>query len=177
MTITVSQFREEFADREAIRDCIHRYARGIDRVDEEMLRSAYWPDAIDDHGGLYAGPASEFIDQAMRNMPSAGDTVHIVTNILIRIEGDRAKAESYVYAIQCMPGEGATRDVLTAARYLDKFERRGDEWRIAERSVAIDWFREYPDSCDWAIGPFGLGDASRGRKGPADRSSSWLDFR
>lgn len=177
MTMTVSQFREQAADREAIKDCLWRYTRGIDRVDEAMLRSAYWPDATDDHGGLYTGPASEFIDQAMRNMPSAGDTVHIVSNILIRIDGATAKVESYVYAIQCMPGETGTRDVLTAARYLDRFEKRHDEWRIAERTVAVDWFREYPDSCDWSIGPFGLGEASRGRKGPEDRSHSWLGLR
>ena len=49
MSMTVSQFRDELADREAIRDCLYRYARGMDRCDEEMLRSAYWEDALDDH--------------------------------------------------------------------------------------------------------------------------------
>ena len=44
-------------DREAIRDCLYRYCRGIDRADEAALRSAYWPDATDCHGawnGCYA---------------------------------------------------------------------------------------------------------------------------
>jgi len=41
MTVTVSQFREELADREAIRDCLFRYSRRIDRCDEDMLCSAY----------------------------------------------------------------------------------------------------------------------------------------
>lgn len=177
MSITVSQFRDEFADREAIRDCIHRYARGIDRVDEDMLRSAYWPDATDEHAGLYSGPASEFVEQSMRDLPSLGDTMHIITNILIRIDGDTAKAESYVYAIHRLENDGPVHDVIGAGRYLDRFEKRGDEWRIAERTVTIDWFRDYGDSGDWAIGPFGLGDASRGKKGPRDKSYTWLDFR
>ena len=174
MTITVSQLREEWADREAIRDCIWRYARGIDRVDEEMLRSVYWPDATDEHAGMFSGPASEFVDWSMQNLPTMGDTCHLITNILIRLDGDKAKVESYVYAIHRMEIEGVMRDVIGVGRYLDRFERRDDEWRVAARVVTIDWFRDYPDSGDWAVGPFGLGDASRGVKKPGDKSYSWL---
>ncbi len=174
MAPTVSQLKEEWADREAIRDCILRYARGIDRVDEAMLRSAYWPDAIDEHAGLYSGPATAFIDRAVRDLPGGDDTMHIVANILIRIEGPAAKAESYYYAIHRSKGDGPARDTIGAGRYLDRFEKRGGEWRIAHRVVAIDWFREYPDAGDWTKGPFGLGDAGRGKKGSEDRSYSWL---
>lgn len=39
----------ELLDREAIRDCLYRYCRGIDRGDEAALRSTYWPDAHDNH--------------------------------------------------------------------------------------------------------------------------------
>ena len=37
---------QELVDREAIRECLYRYCRGIDRLDEAALRSSYWPDAI-----------------------------------------------------------------------------------------------------------------------------------
>ena len=47
-------------DREAIRDCLNRYCRGIDRADEELLRGVYWPDARDSHGA-YVGTASGFV--------------------------------------------------------------------------------------------------------------------
>jgi SnoaL-like domain len=33
-------------DRETIRDCLARVARGEDRRDAVLLSSAYWPDAI-----------------------------------------------------------------------------------------------------------------------------------
>jgi hypothetical protein len=47
MITTVSQLRNVLADREAIRDCLFRYARAIGRLDEDLLRSAYWPVAVD----------------------------------------------------------------------------------------------------------------------------------
>ena len=40
----------ELLDREAIRACIYRYCRGVDRADEATLRGTYWPDATDQHG-------------------------------------------------------------------------------------------------------------------------------
>ena len=47
-------------DRQAIVDCIHRYARGVDRADDELLRSAYHPDAVEDHGA-YIGDVDGLI--------------------------------------------------------------------------------------------------------------------
>ena len=35
-------------DREAITDCLYRYTRGIDRLDRDLVRSAYHDDAVDD---------------------------------------------------------------------------------------------------------------------------------
>jgi hypothetical protein len=51
---------------------------------------------------------------------------------------------------------GAKSDVIGAGRYLDPFEKRGDEWRILKRLVVTDWFRQYPDSADWSQGMLGI---------------------
>jgi len=53
---------QRLLDKDAIRDCIHRYCRGIDRADEAALLSSYWPDAYDNHGA-YAGPVEGFFDR------------------------------------------------------------------------------------------------------------------
>lgn len=37
---------DELLDRTEILDCIHRYARGMDRLDRELVRSAYHDGAI-----------------------------------------------------------------------------------------------------------------------------------
>ena len=55
---------QEVLDREAIRDCLYRYCRGIDRCDEATLLSAYWPGAIDDHV-FFKGPVEKFVKFAL----------------------------------------------------------------------------------------------------------------
>ena len=52
MTTPTSQILIELADREAIRECLYRYSRGVDRLDADMVRSAYWPDCTDNHMGF-----------------------------------------------------------------------------------------------------------------------------
>ncbi|SFM18541.1 nuclear transport factor 2 family protein [Variovorax sp. OV329] len=127
-------------DREAIRDCLYRYCRGIDRADEEALRSAYWPDATDCHGA-WRGSASGFIDQALSKLRSGGRRVHQVSNILIELHGNSAAVESSFLALQA----GAARpesETFLCGRYVDRFERRGGEWRVADRVVVYDWIEE-----------------------------------
>jgi hypothetical protein len=176
MTLSVSQLKNELADREAIRDCLYRYARGIDRLDEDMMRSAYWPDAIDSHLS-FTGTVQELITWGFPLMRAMDQNVHIIANVMIRLNGAKADVEAYFYGIQRAKLDGVMRDTLAAGRYLDKFERRGDEWRIANRIVMTDWFRPYPDSADWTNGPFGMGDVPRGKLKPDDESYTRFGWR
>ena len=156
MTTPVGTILAGLADREAIRECLYRYARGVDRLDADMLRSAYWPDCVDEHTG-FAGNAEEFIAWAFPIMATMDQTMHMIGNVLIMIRGQTADVESYFYGIHRinLPGGGKS-DVIGAGRYLDNFEKRGDEWRIARRHVVTDWFRQYPDSADWSQGMLGI---------------------
>ena len=127
-------------DKEAIRDCLFRYCRGIDRADEELLRSVYWQDAHDSHGA-YVGSASGFITQAVARLRSGGRGVHQISNILIELRGDAAAVESSFLALQTTTAS-PTLETFLCGRYLDHFERRDAEWRIAERTVVYDWIEE-----------------------------------
>ena len=127
-------------DREAIRECLYRYCRGIDRADESALRSAYWQDATDCHGA-WNGSATGFIDQALPRLRTGGRRVHQISNISIDLHDDVAAVESYFLALQA-PGGTTGQQTLLCGRYVDRFERRGDEWRIAARTVVYDWIEE-----------------------------------
>src|SRR5262245_41503867 len=61
---TVSQIKNELADREAIKDCLYRYCRGTDRGDAEIIKSAYWPGAMDYHTG-FTGTVEQFCEWAL----------------------------------------------------------------------------------------------------------------
>lgn len=131
---------QELLAREAIRDCLYRYSRGIDRADEAALRSTYWPDAHDCHGA-YNGPVEGFIEMARAVWARGARNIHHVTNILIAFkDADHAAVESYFLAFQRGAGpDGIERQVQLSGRYCDLFERRKNEWRVLKRTVVYDW--------------------------------------
>ncbi|HSW04412.1 nuclear transport factor 2 family protein [Aquabacterium sp.] len=133
---------QQLLDREAIRECMYRYCRGIDRCDEQALRSAYWPDATDRHGP-YSGSATGFIDWALEKLRTSERSVHIISNLSITfLQASAAAVETYFQALQRdADAQGVQREVFLAGRYIDRFEKRGSEWRIAERTVVYDWIR------------------------------------
>lgn len=133
----------ELLDREAIRDCLYRYCRGIDRADEAALRSAYWPDATDQHG-RYAGPVEGFFELVKQGSAGGPRNIHQVSNILIEFASETVAAvESAFNALQrSLRKDGTVGQVMLAGRYCDLFEKRDGEWRIARRVVVYDWLEE-----------------------------------
>jgi hypothetical protein len=176
VTTPTSRILNELADREAIRECLYRYSRGVDRLDADMVRSAYWPDCVDNHMG-FRGNAEEFIAWSFPIMGTMDQTMHMIGNVLTAIDGNKADVESYFYGIHRInTAEGGKSDVIGAGRYVDKFEKRGEEWRIKERIVVTDWFRQYPDSSDWSQGMLGIMVDPGGRY-PEDDSYRMLNLR
>jgi hypothetical protein len=152
----VAQFAAELADREAIRDVLARYARGIDRVDADLLRSTFWDDAVDDHG-TFSGSARAFIDQLIPKLNRAEALMHFLGNILIEIRGDVAAVETYLRAFHRQEfADGQRYELIIGGRYVDRMEKRDDEWRIARRKVVYDWYRKFPELPDWERTPLGF---------------------
>ncbi len=127
---------QELLDKEAIREVIYRFCRGNDRRDREMMQSCFHPDAIDDHG-VYSGPALGFYD-AMAELDARVRAIHhLVGQSIIEVAGDHAAGETYATATI----DGLLDDdevLMLTVRYIDRFERRDGEWKIADRFVAFD---------------------------------------
>lgn len=123
-------------DRQDIQDCILRYTRGMDRLDKDLLLSAYHPDALDHHG-LFLGNPQEFWDYHRKwHLDYNEGHHHSVSNINIEIDGDIAHTETYWLF------ESINRDAsitLHGGRYLDRFEKRHGEWKIAARACIVEW--------------------------------------
>ena len=170
MVSSVKRLQAELADREAIRDCLARYCRGIDRMDEAMVLGVYWPDAVDEHL-VFTGSPTEFVAWCMPLMRGMEQTVHLLGNILIAIDGVVASVETYFQAFHRLRADEhhPARDLILGGRYVDRFERRGDEWRIVKRTTIADWYREFADSGDWSTGPLGM-KIVPGTRAPEDPS-------
>ena len=57
MTTDISQQRlADMLDEFEIKKVAHRFARGLDRADKELIQSCFHPDGTDDHG-MFQGPA------------------------------------------------------------------------------------------------------------------------
>jgi hypothetical protein len=154
---------ETLWDREAIRDCLIRYCRGIDRCDRETLRGVYWPDGTDDHQS-FKGNAYDFIEWCLPLTARAARTMHTISNCLIDLRGTIAKVETHFYAYECMRKKGGSEfQVLVGGRYLDTLEKRGDEWRIQHRLLLVDWYRNMGAPDDLAGGVYGKGPERMGR--------------
>ncbi|MFC5463078.1 nuclear transport factor 2 family protein [Massilia niabensis] len=141
---------------EDIRHCLMRYARAIDRCDPELLGAVYWPEATDSHGS-FEGTAAAFIDWVIPLLRAMDQTMHLLGNILIELEGDKAAVETYFTAYHRIRRHGGEPyDVIVSGRYIDRMECRNGEWRIGERRVVYDWVREFEDSSDWSKPVLGL---------------------
>ncbi len=162
---------EELLDRVAIEDVLYRYCHAVDRCDAELLRSVYWPGAIDDHI-FWQGTAEEFVDFCIPVLESRDQTLHSITNVMIRIEGDQAYVQSYYRAYERLrKKDGTPNDLTMYGRYLDRMEKREGEWRIAGRKVQMDWWRIWDDSADWDRGVFGK-QLEVGKRREADPSAA-----
>jgi 3-phenylpropionate/cinnamic acid dioxygenase small subunit len=131
---------QEVLDRQAITDCVYRYARGLDRHDEQIYSSAYHEDAIDHHGE-FLGRRDEFVPWGLALLASDWDAhTHFISNVRIDIDGDIAHSECYVLFVQRRRDRPVVD--LGGGRYIDRLERRSQEWRIAARELVIEWTAE-----------------------------------
>jgi hypothetical protein len=145
---------KELLAREAIRDVLQRYARGVDRRDWALVADTYHVDAHDDHGG-YKGGVRGLLEWLERRHAVIEQSMHFLGNCLIDFQSEsRAVVETYCVVYQRY-GEEARETIRTwlgdeplpagkrlmaelVCRYVDHFERRDGEWRIARRTVVLE---------------------------------------
>jgi ketosteroid isomerase-like protein len=85
------------------------------------------PDAIE---ALYASTTRRFDDGTPK-------TKHVMTNVIVEVDGDHATSRSYYTVLQSVPGELALQPVI-AGRYRDAFVNDGGRWRFSAMHVIVD---------------------------------------
>lgn len=132
---------EALTAKDAIRDCLYRINRGMDRIDRTLMLSGFHDDAQI----CWAAPdfvaVDQFIEIAMRVQAGTSRVQHLLGNILIALDGDTAAVESYEIGRHLTPMPDGEKDLIIAARYIDRFSRRDGAWRIERRQKLVDWIR------------------------------------
>jgi hypothetical protein len=138
-------------DKQAITEAIYMYGRCMDRLDREAGQSMFWPEATADYGVMFQGTGYGFIEMVMEAHPNFASHSHQFSNILISVDGDTATSETYGdVTLRRIDENGQFIDLRNLGRYVDRWEKRGAEWRIIERMYLHDFDQSGPSAGDFA---------------------------
>lgn len=146
----------------AIKHRLLQYCRGIDRCDEELVAGVYHPDATDDHGA-FKGLGTEFAAYAIHTLRKYMDaTQHSISEPYIQfVDRTTAHVETYVLAVHRRHDDAGVYLERFGGRYVDRFERRNGDWRIADRICIHEWDAKERVELAWAPGRFTEGNRDR----------------
>ncbi len=136
--MTENEMIQELYAKNQIREQLYTYARAVDRIDRDLAKSVFAEHANAKYGFFFDDDAWECMDWICDCHEGYCYTSHQVTNILIKLDGDKASSEAYVTACVCQGTDEDLDPSIARCRYLDKWERRGDKWLIVDRVVAGD---------------------------------------
>ncbi len=142
----------QLEDRAIIADIIAAYAHALDRRRWQMMEKLFFDDAQFQFGTVQ-GDWRQFVEQAAAILDPCLVTQHQLGQIQYGFEGeDLCHTETYMTAMHTIPAgypvpevfpdKGQIYSAIIAGRYVDRFERRNGEWRIAKRTGLYDW-REF----------------------------------
>jgi uncharacterized protein (TIGR02246 family) len=140
----------ELTDRVALRDLVDAYARGVDRREPEAVAALFTEDG---RLAIYEGDPNTVEPARVRNgrheiatalagLSRYAVTTHFLGQQRVDLCSDSATGETYCIAHHLTDADGRRHDHVLSIRYLDRYVRTADGWRIEERRLAIDWTDE-----------------------------------
>jgi hypothetical protein len=168
----------ELWNKQEITEVIYKFARALDRVDGELMKSTYWSDAIEEHQDPifpdlfhWNDNGWKFVPIAMKSFETLELTQHRISNVLIELDGDKAKAEAYVYAYHVAEENGEMHEGILGGRHLFDFVKKDDVWKIQHRVTLFDWNRNNKASAKWASN---FEKKYRGQRNNSDLSYNYI---
>jgi hypothetical protein len=130
-----------FEDWHAINTLLMTYAEQLDlgRNGEVAVLFAHATYRVEHSGTTHVSEyrgASEvlaFCEQTRVYEDGTPRTKHVITNVNIQVDGDRATASSYATVFQ--QTDVLPLQPIASGRYLDRFERVAGTWRFADRLI------------------------------------------
>lgn len=132
-----------------IKDLSYAYAESVDRLEFDLMRMLFTPDArlVVSHLDLDLQGIDQVIAgiEPIKNMFTT--TLHANLNQRVRFadNGQSASSETYCVANHIYTGEDQQeRKLDMGIRYRDKLEKTPAGWRICFRELLLDWQQDLP---------------------------------
>ena len=127
------------ADKHACAELIQSWGLYRDQRRWPELLSTFHPDG-EIAVSWFRGPFTQFVEHCKRGGPSK----HLISPSLVRVNGDRAVAETSIVILVRQAIGTIPVDMTSRARFLDRLERRQGAWKILERAAVYEQDRLDP---------------------------------
>lgn len=124
---------DALATKIAIRDMLHRYCRGLDRMDKQLALSVFHPDSVVDYDHMFTGTGPGFIDWVWIRHSGMARHSHNITNLYVEPGAERSASEAYVIVMLRVEGPDSVTVIQGVGRYLDQWVRHEGRWVIKRR--------------------------------------------
>ncbi|MCX4095909.1 nuclear transport factor 2 family protein [Nocardia sp. alder85J] len=134
-------------DRLEIQELLARYARAVDSKDWELLRTVFTPDAEIDlptSGTKPTGSRDDLVAWWATSLDNVPMTQHLITNVEIDLDGDRATVRALFFNPMRLPG--AAELSYCGGHYYHEVVRTAEGWKSAKMVDTIVWFANRPAS-------------------------------
>jgi hypothetical protein len=147
MTTTIDATLQQLVDRDEISDLVHRLGVALDDGSSDDLRSLLAEDATVRTPGGTAQGREAVIAQAGRNHPPEQPIQHVITNILVDLDGARARARANL-VVYFGPLAGASDpaapfappvEYTTGEVYRYDLVRTSEGWRFSRIQTTPVW--------------------------------------
>ncbi len=127
------------AEREIYKALVRR-ARAMDARDWQALDDITTEDLTADLGvGPLSGRAA-VVAHIRSFLDDCGPTQHLLGNVLIDIQGDRANSQAYVSDMHVGSGDKSDLNFCTLGDYQDKWKKIDGVWRMSHRTKLMSGY-------------------------------------
>ena len=126
-------------DERDIRDLIRNAWAGLDRKDWDAYANAFAQDGEFEILGQRRKGRAEIVAGPARDLQRYDALQHIVTNELVRVDGDEAEGQWYAIAVHVPDASDPASHADVGLRYGFRARRTQDGWRFAEVTLEVLW--------------------------------------
>jgi hypothetical protein len=140
---------QELVDRAAVTDLVTRMGWCLDRRDWDGLKALFTERVYTDYTALWGGtPQEATVDELLatdkqgswrRTMDGLDATQHLITSILVDLDGDEARATANVVGVHRLVNAHGSPLWTVGGTYDFRLARTDHGWRIRAITQGITW--------------------------------------